>query len=566
MDRLKVCSWNANGLRGRLGELIEYLDRNKVDILLLNETKFTNKDKLKIKSYICYRKERDNSAGGVAILVKATIPHKLLSINTNLTLEAVGIKLPSDINIISTYRRPSITLNERDINILMNIGEKVLIVGDLNATHLTWNCNRTNKSGKILFDITQNNNCAIMFPNEPTNYPPNNTTPSTIDIVINKNVRNISDVVVHHELSSDHNPIIFYLGAQHKNCRNIKCYIYEEAVWVKFRKLLNNRVQITSKISSPQEIDAEVQKLTNNINYCVQQTVPIRQVSNTNDRLPPVILDLIKRRNKIRKMWQRTRVPQAKMELYEANRTIKRKIREYRNEKWNRQLQKLNPKDNSLWRMTKIFKTEYNTIPTLEKDDTEAVTTKAKANLLATQFESAHNINLTNNTVEQENVIETVKDYLKSTVITKAHKYYTSPKEIAQEIKKLPSKKAPGLDGIQNIILKNLPKKIIVQIMYIINASIRYSHFTSHWKTGLVTPILKPGKKSSDPCSYRPISLLRLMLPAAWMNSLLSVAGANRAGHVKPNLMCDSLRTDILWQHMYIAHAQISEGQVIKRQ
>ncbi|KAK2578997.1 hypothetical protein KPH14_012659 [Odynerus spinipes] len=175
---------------------------------------------------------------------------------------------------------------------------------------------------------------------------------------------------------------------------------------------------------------------------------------------------------------------------------------------WEKQLKKLNPNDNSLWRMTKIFKSEYLPMPTLHKNGTEAMADQAKADTLATQFEEVHNIELVNNTTEQTSIIEITRNYLENLSITEAHKYYTNPKEIFDEISKMPSRKAPGMDNIQNIILKNLTKKAVVQIMYIINASIRLGYFSTHWKTGLVMPILKPGKKSNDPASYRPISLL----------------------------------------------------------
>ena len=138
----------------------------------------------------------------------------------------------------------------------------------------------------------------------------------------------------------------------------------------------------------------------------------------------------------------------------------------------------------------------------------EAITPQDKANCLALQFEKIHNIDIINNTEEQQDVIDTVKKFIAESNTNDAHKYYTNPKEILTEIKKLPSRKAPGLDNIQNIILKNLPRKAIIKIMYIINASIKLAHFTSHWKSGLISPILKSGKKSNELGSYRPISLL----------------------------------------------------------
>ena len=511
MNSLNICSWNANGLHNRIGELIEFLNRKKIDIMLINETKYVSTDKLKIKNYKCYRKERETAAGGVAILIKETIPHKEIVINNISSLEAVIIKLISNVYIISAYRRPSIALNVTDLKKLMDIGQKVLLLGDLNATHTTWNCSRNNKSGQILYKYVQSNDCVLIYTTEPTNYPPNNTNPSTIDIAINKNVNNISDLEAHHELSSDHIPVVLSLAAQTKFNVNRKIYEYEEADWTKFKDLLNKRICVTSKISTREDIDKEVQKLTNNINYCIQQTIPIKKCTETRDKLPKEIENIIHQRNRERKKWQKTKTPEQKRIFYNYNRLISKKIKEYRNTKWEEKLEKLNPNDNSLWKMTKIFKKEYNHIPILEKNNKEAVTPREKAEMLATQYENVHDIDLKNNTPFQQQVIEKVKKHMEETTITDAYKHFTNPKEIKIEINRLPSKKAPGIDNIQNIVLKRLTRKAIVQLMYIINASINMQYFTSHWKTGLITPILKPGKKSNDPASYRPISLLNTL-------------------------------------------------------
>ena len=109
-----------------------------------------------------------------------------------------------------------------------------------------------------------------------------------------------------------------------------------------------------------------------------------------------------------------------------------------------------------------------------------------------------------NLTIEQKEIIQTARNFIH----TELPQDYTNPSEIKSVIRKLPSKKAPGLDDIQYIILKHFTKKAVVQLMYIINATIRLSHFPSHWKTGNIIPIYKPGKSSIEPSSYRPISLL----------------------------------------------------------
>lgn len=99
MDRLTVYIRNADGLRNRLGELIEFLYRVNVDILLLNETRFTNTLKLKIKNYKV-RGDKSSTAGGIAILIKNSIPYKILQTDNTSHIENLCIKLASNVHIM----------------------------------------------------------------------------------------------------------------------------------------------------------------------------------------------------------------------------------------------------------------------------------------------------------------------------------------------------------------------------------------------------------------------------------------------------------------------------------
>lgn len=160
--------------------------------------------------------------------------------------------------------------------------------------------------------------------------------------------------------------------------------------------------------------------------------------------------------------------------------------------------------------MTKALKKKYNPIPTLQDNNNTAITDKEKAEMLANQFIKAHSIELTHNTFEQEHIIETVLDFLRVNENEKEKwtKFMTSPKEVTNVLKGLTSLKAPGPDKIQNIILKNLSKKAIVQLMYIINSMFKMSYFPQQWKIAHIIPIAKPGKPDYMPSCYRPVSLL----------------------------------------------------------
>lgn len=191
--------------------------------------------------------------------------------------------------------------------------------------------------------------------------------------------------------------------------------------------------------------------------------IPTKSASHDNNKLPGYILEMISSRNKTRKRWQRTRNTYFRNELNIKTHAIRREIQKYRNEIWTNKLTKLNVNDNSLWRMTKIFKSDFQPISALKKANITAVTDKEKAEMLASQYQQVHDIDIINNTNEQNEIINNVKNFInKCNIEHEWNTFITSPKEIRNEIKKLPSCKAPGIDKIQNIVLKNLCGKAIV--------------------------------------------------------------------------------------------------------
>jgi hypothetical protein len=57
-------------------------------------------------------------------------------------------------------------------------------------------------------------------------------------------------------------------------------------------------------------------------------------------------------------------------------------------------------------------------------------------------------------------------------------------------------------------MLRNLSRKTLIHLTRLFNHLLRLGHFSAKWKSAKVIPIPKPNKPSTDPNSYRPISLL----------------------------------------------------------
>lgn len=137
------------------------------------------------------------------------------------------------------YNSPSNKFIPQDLDTLTSVGDKVLIVGDFTARHRTWNNHINNKNGLTLYDYATNNNLIIQYTKDPTHYPQNNMTPTCIDILLNKNVSNITTPISLPVLSSDHNPVQFYLENINKQNHTQKITSYKFTEWVKYKKDLD---------------------------------------------------------------------------------------------------------------------------------------------------------------------------------------------------------------------------------------------------------------------------------------------------------------------------------------
>ena len=84
--------------------------------------------------------------------------------------------------------------------------------------------------------------------------------------------------------------------------------------------------------------------------------------------------------------------------------------------------------------------------------------------------------------------------------------------QIHEQLKKLKTLKAPGPNGIPNIVLTRCANEIIDNLFYIYQAMLENSIMYKPWKEFITVVLRKPGKSSyNTPKAFRPISLLNTM-------------------------------------------------------
>ena len=510
---IKCLNWNARGIRNKIDELGILIGELNIDVAVITETFLKPNIPLRVAGFSCYRADRlARPGGGVAILIRNSINHHVINPACTNNLENVAIKINNTNQIIvAAYNAPNKTLLATDLAAVFKLGHSVLLTGDLNAKHPQWNCNKKNNQGTVLHDFACVEEIHILSPNSFTHFPTNNNKPSTIDLTLTKNIETVSGLFTRCALSSDHLPVFFTLEGDHERCP-LERMEYDKTDWSAFRRFINDNTHLTHRvINSISEIDSSVTMITKLITEAKNKFIPSSAIKPFELKIPAKIKKIMQSRNEIKKIWQKSKNKDIKILLNKLNLMIKTKIKKIKNEMWSDKLAKLNTKDNSIWNFSKSIRNKRVSIPPLRGISGFVNSDNEKANLIADTFYKNHTLTNNNHCPATDKVVHNAFREFNSNFRRDnppSNIKLVTPFEIKKVITKLKSKKSPGIDAINNIIIKQLPFKIIITLTKIFNACLIKGYFPSEWKVAKVIPIPKPGKDHSRPINYRPISLL----------------------------------------------------------
>ncbi|GFT50301.1 probable RNA-directed DNA polymerase from transposon X-element [Trichonephila clavipes] len=398
------------------------------------------------------------------------------------------------------YRHPHGSINVTELDAILTHNNRTFLFGDFNAKHSSWNPGRSNANGNILSNWAVASAIDIIAPDTRTHF--NHNTPSTIiDIGFAANFSH-SNVFTVNELSSDHNPVIFDFVT---NCQLPPLLqTLKTTNWIRFQEILHYNMPGNPTIEN---LDQAVQNFSNMISDAINTSTSTRISKTSHLRLPINIRELIKTKNRFRKLWNNTRYPLYKREVNALVRQIRIEINEHKNKIWKNLLSSLNVEDNSLYNLHKRITKKYTVIPPLH----------GPSGMAFSDFEKAEAFKDTLEVTFQENA-EPYSDDKIEEVESLVNHYFdnfntltpplTSPLEVRGIIKKLPNRKSPGPDQITNIALKYLPINAITHLTKIYNRCLINSHFPTQWKIAIVVMLPKPNQDHKFSQNYRPISLL----------------------------------------------------------
>ena len=448
------------------------------------------------------RKINPSHGGGVLILVNSKIAVTELS-GLNLDVDHLNLKIDSkgvSFNLISLYA-PSNTLKKELIRSYCELGDELIILGDLNAKTPVVECRSLDANGRVLEEVinSESNLCVLNEPSRPTYFRFNNNSKKV----------DYSEIL---DLFLCSNSLANKMTSIETEPR----FNFTRADWALFGSELDGMItEINCK--SLDDINSFDEIFSNLVNVSASKAIP-KCTATTLKSYPRPIVILIKARQALRKKKkkkERTNSEELKIlntEFNKLTRQIKVAIKKYTEDRWANFLGKLGPYPASssiFWSIINRARTQKkgSGIPTLIQDGKIYETDKDKANLFASILSKTYSESGEECNEFDKNCYNYVEDFVSKLDYSDDQFSKVSFLELVNIIDRLKIDSSPGEDGIHNRFLKKLSFKAVNLLLDMINLSLCVG-MPEAWKVAVITMIPKKTENSTDPNDYRGISLL----------------------------------------------------------
>ena len=505
-----VVHYNVQSVKYKL-DIIEP-EFSNFSVVALTETWLneltTNQDLVMNNFQTPFRRDRDDSHGGILVYIKDGIPCKRRADLELHTIECVWVEanVRNKRILIGTFYRPPesspLVLSDIENSIGLAVDTRIsdiVILGDFNFNMLAA------QSQRKISDLCQQYGLQQLI-NEPTNFTEKSATIIDLIMVSNKNTIDISGVGEPFLMQNIryHCPIycIFKFKKHIDKPFSRKIWLYDQGNYDDLRQMI---LEYDWKSVSNDDVNTYANQFSKTIVFLAEQCIPTKHVMIRPRDLPWInstIRRMIRKRNRLYKKYKNNRTLQNHEKFKQARNDVTSQLRKAKKEYTDSLAHKLktsnlSPRD--YWKTLKSFirPTSNVNIPPLLHDDMYVADNNEKATILNNYF--------VQQTVLDEHLARlpepdvTVGPTLNNIVFTEA--------EVKDVLNSLKLGKATGHDNINHRILKEAALPLAKPLCDLFNYSMSKCICPDIWKEANVTPIFKKDDPSIA-SNYRPISLL----------------------------------------------------------
>ena len=527
-----LLQWNANSVVSHWAEFREYIVNKKPLVAAIQETHFLDTDSTKYNfnlfgySLYCNNVNDSPRRGGSALYVSNNLLHHQVNFDSNLNYVATTIKIAQrDVNVISLYLSPSINVTYQQLDRLFGqIPSPKLIIGDFNAHHTAWGCNNITQRGTTLYNIINKHNLICLNDKSPTFHRIMNGTNqySIIDLVLTSPEISLlfTPKVQIDQYFSDHYPM--HITVESSSRSTINTYLpkwnFNKADWTTFQDDIDEQLDILSfndntnnNVNDNDTVNIE--SFLQIIGEAAERSVPLTKQRQGYKHAPwwtENCQKAVARRRRALRKCRACPCVAHEIQLRNEIRNAKEVINAAKKESWESFSNKFNrfTPITKVWehlRCFRINKPKIYKIPSLIIQNTLTADPQA----VATQF-AAHYANISSN----NNYSGTLHNNLSTTLSTltfqsdntEHYNHLFTLYELQHAIVKC-GNTSVGPDKLPYMFFRKLTPFGLEHFLKVINQLWVEGHFPDSWRESIIIPILKKDKHSTDPASYRPISL-----------------------------------------------------------
>lgn len=492
---LNIFQWNAQNLKPKRLDFEGLLSQESIHLAILSETWLDIDTDLNISGYNVLRRDREDSYGGVALII-----HKSVKVQSSLTrLNNVGIEMlhvkvlncSSLENVVSVYCPSSVHVSQTDWDSLFNLflNKKSIIAGDFNAHHTNWSFKNDSRGIQILDSAIESGFISL-----------NDGSPTRTKLVngvLQKSSPDItfvsSDIaikfrwsVTNESLGSDHLIIKFTLNFE-RNYNTTKKRNYRLADWKSYREYLDLAFQSSIETTNIQD---KYNYFITQINTAADKNIPLIKICNNpiskfrpKPYWNPDLSRAVAQRRLALKLFRRNPTPINLTRLEKCIAESKNLIRKARQQSWNGFCNDIDQSTSAseMWQRMRWIK-GYKKAPflpsNLEKE--ELLCNLAPDSVIP----FIPTIRSTNTSLEADFNFEEMNACLKRTDT------------------------APGGDNITYSMIYNLPTIAKLYLLDIFNLIYLNGDIPLQWRHIQIIPIPKLNHSMNSPIKLRPIALM----------------------------------------------------------